>query len=158
MITISVPVGAPGSGKTEFCKQLAARGITHLSLDHERGHCGLHPGDQTATPAAVESLRQRARAELAAARSISIDATHTKRDERAQWIDLAREFDAVPIAYTFHVPLYLAQARNAPRPRHLRVPPRWLGGAWWRAYLLSEQALLAEGFHEVRNGLAVVAA
>src|SRR3954447_12346086 len=111
MTTIAIPelslvvlVGVSGSGKSTF----AARHFLPtqvLSSDAFRAMVADDENDQSATPDAFEALHFVAGRRLRAGRLAVVDATNVQRDDRAKLVALAREYDVLPVAIVFDVPL-----------------------------------------------------
>ncbi len=105
-------IGLPGAGKTTFYRDRFAASHAHVSKD-------LWPH------AKQRDLRQqRIVADLlAAGRSVVVDNTNPRRDDRAALIAIARAHGAKAIAYYFDVTTRAATARNQTRTGRGRVPP-----------------------------------
>jgi protein phosphatase len=118
MRTIAVPdlslvalVGVTGSGKSTFARDHFAP-TQILSSDAFRAMVADDENDQSATRDAFDALHFVAGKRLRAGRLTVVDATHVQRDDRAQLIQLAREFDVLPVAIVFDVPLATLRERG----------------------------------------------
>jgi predicted kinase len=147
--TVTVLVGAPGSGKSMVSRALVADGITVLSLDEARAIRGEHEGDQKATPAAFTYVARQAHENLAAGRSVAIDGTGARRHDRIRWLQLAREHGAPATVLLVWAPLDVCLARNATRPEHRQVPEHVVARMWHTIDELTDADLVAEGFSRV---------
>jgi predicted kinase len=105
-------VGLPGAGKTTFYRDRFANTHAHVSKD-------LWPH------AKQRDVRQQQMVEalLAAGRSVVVDNTNPRREDRAALIAIARTQGAKLIAYFFDVSTRAAAARNQARTGPGRVPP-----------------------------------
>ena len=116
MNTVYVLIGAPGSGKSTWARENAARfGAVVVGSDDVRNdfHAnGQNPLDGDAVFAEVE---RRARDVLRAGRCVILDATHYRRRYRTYAVDVARDLGARRVALWFDVPLAECLRRNAHR-------------------------------------------
>ncbi|MFL6121055.1 polynucleotide kinase-phosphatase [Actinophytocola sp.] len=118
MRTIAIPdlslvalVGVTGSGKSTFARNHFLP-TQVLSSDTFRGMVADDENDQSATPDAFEALHFVAGRRLRAGRLTVVDATHVQRDDRAKLVALAREYDVLPVAIVFDVPLATLRERT----------------------------------------------
>jgi protein phosphatase len=118
MRTITVPdlslvalVGVTGSGKSTFAREHFAP-TQILSSDAFRAMVADDENDQSATHDAFDALHFVAGRRLRAGRLTVVDATHVQRDDRAKLVDLAREYDVLPTAIVFDLPLAMLRERN----------------------------------------------
>ena len=119
--TISIPeyclvllVGASGSGKSTF----AARHFLPteiVSSDRCRAVVADDESDQSATADAFELVRFIAEKRLNARRSTVIDATNVRPEDRRAFVDLAKRYHALVVAFVFDMPEALCHERNAGR-------------------------------------------
>lgn len=116
MNTLYILIGAPGSGKSTWARENAARfGAAVVGSDDVRNdfHAnGQNPLDGDAVFAEVE---RRARHLLCAGRSVILDATHYRRRYRTYALGVARDLGARRVAIWFDVPLAECLNRNARR-------------------------------------------
>jgi predicted kinase len=108
---VIVLIGLPGSGKSTFYQARFAATHEHVSKDN-------FPG------ARDRDRRQRELidAALAAGRSVVVDNTNPRADDRRAIVAQARRHGAKTIAYVFDVPIPLAIARNETRQGRAKVP------------------------------------
>ena len=114
-LSLVMLVGASGSGKSTFAKAHFLP-TEVLSSDHYRGVVADDESDQKASADAFEVLRFIAAKRLRAGRLTVVDATNVRKEDRAEWIGLAREQDALPVAIVFDLPSQLCLERNVDRP------------------------------------------
>ncbi|GGM09768.1 polynucleotide kinase-phosphatase [Streptomyces fumigatiscleroticus] len=122
-LSLVVLVGASGSGKSTF----ARRHFTPtevLSSDFCRGLVSDDENDQSATGDAFDVLYYIAGKRLAAGRRTVVDATSVQPDARRRLIDLARQYDVLPIAIVLDVPEEVCAERNAARADRADMPRR----------------------------------
>lgn len=113
-------VGPPASGKSTWGEKFAANNnIKKISTDEIRAEIGSGEDDQSVSVVAFGIARQRVSAELAAGRSVIIDATSVNRKARKDWINLARGHGAYVIAVAFEVPREELLKRDTQRSRHV---------------------------------------
>ena len=108
-------VGASGSGKTRFAHQhFAATEV--ISSDACRGMVSDDPTSQAATRDAFELVEFITRKRLARRLLTVVDATNVRREDRANFVRLAREYHALAVAIVLDLPERLCEERNAARP------------------------------------------
>jgi protein phosphatase len=120
-MTIDVPalclivlVGASGSGKSTFArKNFLATEV--ISSDFCRGLVSDDENDQAATKDAFEVLNFIAGKRLAAGRLTVIDATNVQPEARKELVNLAREYDVLPVAIVLDPPERVCVERNEQR-------------------------------------------
>ncbi|HYQ62864.1 polynucleotide kinase-phosphatase [Actinophytocola sp.] len=105
-------VGVTGSGKSTFAREHFLP-TQVLSSDTFRALVADDENDQSATTDAFEALHFVAGRRLRAGRLTVVDATHVQREDRAKLVALAREFDVLPVAIVFDVPLATLRERAA---------------------------------------------
>ncbi len=113
--SLVVLIGASGAGKSTF----AARHFLPtevLSSDRCRGWVSDDESDQDATGDAFDVLRYIAAKRLAQRRLTVVDATNLRHEDRRAYIDLARQYHAIPVAIALDVPESECAARNEQRP------------------------------------------
>ncbi|NNJ25080.1 polynucleotide kinase-phosphatase [Alienimonas chondri] len=107
-------VGASGSGKSTFAAKYF-RSTEVLSSDAFRGWVADDEADQSATEDAFEALFHLAGVRLKRGRLTVIDATHTRREDRAKAVALARAHHAIPVAIVLAPPADVCLERHAGR-------------------------------------------
>ena len=107
-------VGASGAGKSTFAAR-HFRDTEVLGSDAFRGRVADDEADQSATADAFDALFHLAGVRLRRGRLTVIDATHTRREDRAKAVALAREHHAIPAAIVLAPPLEVCLERHAGR-------------------------------------------
>ncbi|MEY9964581.1 protein phosphatase [Streptacidiphilus sp. MAP12-16] len=146
-LSLVVLVGTTGSGKSSF----AARHFLPtqvVSSDTCRGLVSDDPNDQAATPDAFDVLHYIAGKRLAAGRLTVVDATNVQPEARRQLVNLAREYDVLPIAIVLDVPPQVCAERNALRPDRAGFSPHVIQRQQ-RELRRSLKFLEREGFRKV---------
>lgn len=108
-------VGISGSGKSSFASK-HFRATEVVSSDACRALVGDDENDQAVSEDAFGLLREIASRRLKHRRLTVLDATHVQPGARPPVLALARDYDTLPVAIVFDLPLELCQARNAERP------------------------------------------
>lgn len=108
---VIVFIGIPGAGKSTFFRERFAHTHEHVSKDLMRN-------------VRNKNLRQAAmiRDALDSGKSVVVDNTNPRREDRVALIAMAREFGARVIGYLFDAPLEECLRRNAHRHGRARVP------------------------------------
>jgi protein phosphatase len=122
-LSLVVLVGASGSGKSTFARR-HFKPTEVISSDFCRGLVSDDENDQGATKDAFDVLHYIAGKRLAAGRRTVVDATSVQSDSRRQLIDLARQYDVLPIAIVLDVPEEVCAERNAARTDRADMPIR----------------------------------
>ncbi|MFJ9153549.1 polynucleotide kinase-phosphatase [Streptomyces sp. NPDC102270] len=122
-LSLVVLVGASGSGKSTFARR-NFKPTEVISSDFCRGLVSDDENDQGATKDAFDVLHYIAGKRLAAGRRTVVDATSVQSDSRRQLIDLARQYDVLPIAIVLDVPEEVCAERNAARTDRADMPVR----------------------------------
>ncbi|WP_128801691.1 MULTISPECIES: polynucleotide kinase-phosphatase [unclassified Streptomyces] len=122
-LSLVVLVGASGSGKSTFARR-HFKPTEVISSDFCRGLVSDDENDQSATRDAFDVLHYIAGKRLAAGRRTVVDATSVQSDARRQLIDLARQYDVLPIAIVLDVPEEVCAERNAARTDRAEMPRR----------------------------------
>ncbi|WP_330465629.1 polynucleotide kinase-phosphatase [Streptomyces longwoodensis] len=122
-LSLVVLVGASGSGKSTFARR-HFKPTEVISSDFCRGLVSDDENDQGATRDAFDVLHYIAGKRLAAGRRTVVDATSVQKEARRQLIDLARQYDVLPIAIVLDVPEEVCAERNASRPDRADLPRR----------------------------------
>ena len=108
-------IGASGSGKSTFAaKHFKTTEV--LSSDWSRAAVSDDPNDQAVTKDAFELLHFIAAKRLSAMKLTVVDATNVQLESRKSLIELARAYDALPVAIVFDLPERVCQDRNRARP------------------------------------------
>ncbi len=142
-----VLVGASGSGKSTFARR-HFKPTEVISSDFCRGLVSDDENDQSATKDAFDVLHYIAGKRLAAGRRTVVDATSVQPDARRQLIDLARQYDVLPIAIVLDVPEEVCAERNAGRTDRADMPRRVIQ-RHTRELRRSLRHLEREGFRKV---------
>lgn len=122
-LSLVVLVGASGSGKSTFAHR-HFKPTEIISSDFCRGLVSDDENDQGATKDAFDVLHYIAGKRLAAGRRTVVDATSVQSDSRRQLIDLAKQYDVLPIAIVLDVPEEVCAERNAGRTDRADMPVR----------------------------------
>ena len=122
-LSLVVLVGASGSGKSTFARR-HFKPTEIISSDFCRGLVSDDENDQGATKDAFDVLHYIAGKRLAAGRRTVVDATSVQQESRRQLIDLARQYDVLPIAVVLDVPEEVCAERNAARTDRADMPRR----------------------------------
>lgn len=122
-LSLVVLVGASGSGKSTFARR-HFKPTEVISSDFCRGLVSDDENDQGATKDAFDVLHYIAGKRLAAGRRTVVDATSVQSDSRRQLIDLAKQYDVLPIAIVLDVPEEVCAERNAARADRAEMPVR----------------------------------
>jgi protein phosphatase len=146
-LSLVVLIGASGSGKSTFArKHFKATEI--LSSDFCRGLVADDENDQSASRDAFDVLHYIAGKRLAAGRRTVVDATNVQQESRRQLIDLAKQYDVLPIAIVLDVPEEVCAQRNASRTDRADMPRRVIQ-RHTRELRRSLRHLEREGFRKV---------
>ena len=122
-LSLVVLIGASGSGKSTFARR-HFKPTEVISSDFCRGLVSNDENDQGATRDAFDVLHYIAGKRLAAGRRTVVDATSVQQDARRQLIDLAKQYDVLPIAIVLDVPEEVCAERNATRDDRADMPRR----------------------------------
>ncbi|MFK0105758.1 polynucleotide kinase-phosphatase [Streptomyces sp. NPDC091217] len=122
-LSLVVLVGASGSGKSTFAHR-HFKPTEVISSDFCRGLVSDDENDQSATKDAFDVLHYIAGKRLAAGRRTVVDATSVQQESRKQLIDLARQYDVLPIVIVLDVPEEVCAERNAARVDRADMPRR----------------------------------
>ncbi|MFF6878198.1 polynucleotide kinase-phosphatase [Streptomyces sp. NPDC012474] len=146
-LSLVVLVGATGSGKSTFARR-HFKPTEVISSDFCRGLVSDDENDQSATKDAFDVLHYVAGKRLAAGRRTVVDATSVQSDARRQLIDLAKQYDVLPIAIVLDVPEEVCAERNAARTDRADMPRRVIH-RHTRELRRSLRHLEREGFRKV---------
>ncbi|MFH9013514.1 polynucleotide kinase-phosphatase [Streptomyces sp. NPDC017943] len=122
-LSLVVLIGASGSGKSTFARR-HFKPTEVISSDFCRGLVSDDENDQSATKDAFDVLHYIAGKRLAAGRRTVVDATSVQSDARRQLIDLAKQYDVLPVAIVLDVPEEVCAERNAARTDRADMPRR----------------------------------
>lgn len=122
MSTLRIPelslvalIGTSGSGKSTFARKHFLP-TEVLSSDTFRGLISDNENEQAATRDAFEALHFIAAKRLRLGRLTVIDATNVQPEARKPLVELAREFDVLPVAIVLDLPERISHERNRERP------------------------------------------
>ncbi|MGW5615774.1 polynucleotide kinase-phosphatase [Streptomyces sp. NPDC003877] len=146
-LSLVVLIGASGSGKSTFARR-HFKPTEVISSDFCRGLVSDDENDQSATEDAFDVLHYIAGKRLAAGRRTVVDATSVQSEARRQLIDLARQYDVLPIAIVLDVPEEVCAERNAARTDRADMPRRVIQ-RHTRELRRSLRHLEREGFRKV---------
>ncbi|MFF7378254.1 polynucleotide kinase-phosphatase [Streptomyces massasporeus] len=146
-LSLVVLIGASGSGKSTFARR-HFKPTEVISSDFCRGLVSDDENDQGATKDAFDVLHYIAGKRLAAGRRTVVDATSVQSDARRQLIDLAKQYDVLPIAIVLDVPEEVCAERNAARTDRADMPRRVIH-RHTRELRRSLRHLEREGFRKV---------
>ncbi|NEC91147.1 polynucleotide kinase-phosphatase [Streptomyces sp. SID12501] len=122
-LSLVVLIGASGSGKSTFARR-HFKPTEIISSDFCRGLVADDENDQSASGDAFDVLHYIAGKRLAAGRRTVVDATNVQESSRKQLIELARQYDVLPIAIVLDVPDDVCAERNASRTDRADMPRR----------------------------------
>ncbi|WP_084258564.1 AAA family ATPase, partial [Saccharomonospora iraqiensis] len=158
MPAVVVTVGAAASGKTRLRHRLIAAGLDParvINLDLLRADARRAAGGGDAplerfTLPALRAATTRQRALAGSGNGYLADATHLRRVERREHLDLARETGLRTVCLLLpDLDVEVLLARNAARSADLRVPEEALRRHAHRRSLLDADGLRADGFDVV---------
>ncbi|MFE4247898.1 polynucleotide kinase-phosphatase [Streptomyces sp. NPDC056910] len=146
-LSLVVLVGASGSGKSTFARR-HFKPTEIISSDFCRGLVADDENDQSASRDAFDVLHYIAGKRLAAGRLTVVDATNVQQESRKQLVDLARQYDVLPIAIVLDIPEEVCAARNAERADRAGMARRVIS-RHTRELRRSLRHLEREGFRKV---------
>ncbi|MFC9846807.1 polynucleotide kinase-phosphatase [Streptomyces sp. NPDC060223] len=146
-LSLVVLVGASGSGKSTFARR-HFKPTEIISSDFCRGLVADDENDQSASGDAFDVLHYIAGKRLAAGRRTVVDATNVQQESRKQLIELAKQYDVLPIAIVLDVPEEVCAQRNAARVDRADMPRRVIQ-RHTRELRRSLRHLEREGFRKV---------
>jgi polynucleotide kinase-phosphatase len=120
-LCLVVLIGASGSGKSTFARS-HFKPTEIISSDFCRGLVADDENDQSATRDAFDVLHYIAGKRLAAGRLTVVDATSVQSESRRQLVQLARQYDVLPVAIVLDLPEEVCAERNAARPERASMP------------------------------------
>lgn len=146
-LSLVVLVGATGSGKSTFARR-HFKPTEVISSDFCRGLVADDENDQSASGDAFDVLHYIVGKRLAAGRLTVVDATSVQAESRRQLVQLARQYDVLPIAIVLDMPEDVCAERNAGRPDRAGMP-RHVISRHRRELRRSLRGLEREGFRKV---------
>ncbi|NUK52117.1 polynucleotide kinase-phosphatase [Streptomyces lunaelactis] len=146
-LSLVVLIGATGSGKSTFARK-HFKPTEVISSDFCRGLVADDENDQSASGDAFDVLHYIAGKRLAAGRLTVVDATSVQQESRRQLVQLARQYDVLPIAIVLDMPEEVCAERNAARPDRAGMP-RHVIQRHRRELRRSLRGLEREGFRKV---------
>ncbi|MFI1359050.1 polynucleotide kinase-phosphatase [Streptomyces sp. NPDC020898] len=146
-LSLVVLIGASGSGKSTFARR-HFKPTEIISSDFCRGLVADDENDQSASGDAFDVLHYIAGKRLAAGRRTVVDATSVQQESRRQLVELARQYDVLPIAIVLDVPDDVCAERNASRSDRADMPRRVIH-RHIRELRRSLRGLEREGFRKV---------
>ncbi len=144
-VGIVVMVGAAGSGKSTWAAAMYP-GVTPLSSDTLRLLITDDEDNQASSRDAFRLLEELVRARLMHGRIAIVDATNTRAEARAQWLQIARDLDVPCCAIWVDTPEDVCAQRQAGRER--KVPMRVIA-RHHAALSGAREELVSEGFDAV---------
>lgn len=146
-LSLVVLIGATGSGKSTFARR-HFKPTEIVSSDFCRGLVADDENDQSASGDAFDVLHYIVGKRLAAGRLTVVDATNVQSEARRRLVQLAREYDVLPVAVVLDLPEEVCLARNAKRPDRSDMP-RHVVQRHRRELRRSLRGLEREGFRKV---------
>lgn len=113
--SLVVLIGSTGAGKSTFAAK-HFRPTEVISSDYCRALISDDATDQSITADAFELVREIVGKRLKHRKLAVIDATNVRAPERKGWIELARQWHALPVAIVFDPGIDVCVARNKARP------------------------------------------
>lgn len=115
--TVRITVGAPGSGKSTWTKQMQAENphLARVCPDDCRRAISGDSNNQAVSYPAFCMAKDQLRKALQEGRDVLFDATNMYRKARKDFINIAREHGAKAIAHVFECDKATLMARNAKR-------------------------------------------
>ncbi|WP_328718848.1 polynucleotide kinase-phosphatase [Streptomyces sp. NBC_00247] len=146
-LSLVVLIGATGSGKSTFAHR-HFKPTEVVSSDFCRGLVADDENDQSASRDAFDVLHYIVGKRLEAGRLTVVDATNVQSESRRRLVQLAREYDVLPVAIVLDLPEEVCLARNAERPDRADMP-RHVVQRHRRELRRSLRGLEREGFRKV---------
>ncbi|MFD6530469.1 polynucleotide kinase-phosphatase [Streptomyces sp. NPDC060184] len=146
-LSLVVLIGATGSGKSTFAHR-HFKPTEVVSSDFCRGLVADDENDQSASRDAFDVLHYIVGKRLEAGRLTVVDATNVQSEARRRLVQLAREYDVLPVAVVLDLPEEICLARNAKRPDRADMP-RHVVQRHRRELRRSLRGLEREGFRKV---------
>ena len=148
MNTLYLTIGAPGSGKSTYSKNLIKdKDIKYLSSDELRAQLGKDESDQTVTGQVFNHIKKKVVEYLEMGDSVLIDATNINKKDRKYYIDTAKQNNAKVIGLVCAVTKNELIERNTKRGESGgRNVPVWVIEKMLNKY---EPPTTEEGFDEI---------
>ena len=148
MNTLYLTIGAPGSGKSTYSKNLIKdKDIKYLSSDELRAQLGKDESDQTVTGQVFSYIKKKVVEYLEIGDSVLIDATNINKKDRKYYIDTAKRNNAKVIGLVCAVTKDELIERNIKRGESGgRNVPVWVIEKMLNKY---EPPTTEEGFDEI---------
>ena len=148
MNTLYLTIGAPGSGKSTYAKNLIKdKDIKYLSSDELRAQLGKDESDQTVTGQVFNHIKKKVVEYLEMGDSVLIDATNINKKDRKYYIDTAKQNNAKVIGLVCAVTKNELIERNTKRGESgVRNVPVWVIEKMLNKY---EPPTTEEGFDEI---------
>jgi predicted kinase len=147
-MTIYVPVGLPGCGKTTLYRGLVHRypDVSHISPDsYLIDQSGRYRGGRERRKAAWRQALHKARAAAVQGESFYFDATHITVRSRQQILEIAADAGLECVAIWFETTLKVCMERNAQQAGDRRVPDATMSAM----HKELESPTTGEGFDQV---------
>ena len=116
-----VLIGASGSGKSTFARR-HFKPTEVVSSDTCRGLVSDDENSFAATGDAFELVHYLAAKRLKNMKTVVIDATNVRREDRKGFVELARKYHCLPVAVVLDLPESLSLERNKTRPNRAFGP------------------------------------
>lgn len=156
-------IGPSGSGKTslaKWCRLLAPGNIHWVSSDEIRKELFGDDLREVQTRAHHERVftlfHKRIAEAMEKGSPVISDATNLTRQSRAKALELAKANGYKPIAFLFEASTETLMDRQSRRVQNEQVPREAVEKHISRFDLITEEALLTEGFDEVVDGTALL--
>ncbi len=114
-LSVVVLVGASGAGKSTFARRWFLP-TEIVSSDACRAMIADDENDQSATPHAFDLLHTIVVKRLTLGKLAVVDATNLYPEDRKQYLQLAQQYHAMPVAIVLALPESVCMERNAARP------------------------------------------
>lgn len=112
---VVILIGAPGCGKSTWCKTHADPSFVYISTDGFRAKFGTGEEDQTVSTKAFRAAELAMEIALAKRKSVLIDATNMYPGRRKMWLEIAKKYGATTEAVVFEVDRTVLINRNIER-------------------------------------------
>lgn len=138
-LNIVVLVGLPGSGKSEYAKELAEEGYVICSSDEVRSRVFGDPNDQEHNAETFQVLHKEIKEHLLNGKNVIYDACNINSKRRMDFLNTLNSIDCVKSAHILAPPIQVCINRNHNRERvvpdaviermykHWQTPAKWEG-------------------------------